>query len=45
MAKLLMSQCNDVFVAIRELKKKKEYMLVYVMLAWSFELGTQFSKC
>ena len=43
MAKLLISQYNDVFVVIRKLKKK--YVLVYVMLAWSSELGTKFSKC
>ena len=46
MTKLLISQYNDVFVAIREFKKKKnKHVLVYVMLAWSSELGTKFSKC
>ena len=39
MAKLLMSQCNDVFVAIRELKKKKNtcwYMSCWPgLLSWA----------
>lgn len=40
MAKLLISQCNDVFVAIRELKNKTKQNMLYMscwpgLLSWA----------